>query len=136
MLIRLIAHGQPVSAKNGKRAFYNPNTKTSHVARSEAVIAWYNTQVPKLRAQFEQLGMATITNFVQIEMHQYLQHHVMAKPSPDGDNVEGACFDALVKAGVLEDDKLVIDCHWRRAQHARPRVEIEIRVLGTTPELP
>ena len=50
MLIRLIAHGQPVSAKNSKRAFVNRHSGTAYVTRSDAAIAWYARQVPDLRA--------------------------------------------------------------------------------------
>ncbi len=136
MLIRLTANGQPVSAKNGKRAFLTRDGRP-FVARSDAIIAWYAKQVPAIRRQFEALDMPTITKFVHIETHQYLRDEVLASSSPDGDNVVSACFDALVKAGVIADDKLCISSAMtRRQERRRPRVEIEIRVLGSLPELP
>lgn len=130
MLIRLIAPGQPVSAKNGKRAFVNKKTLTAHIARSEAVIAWYERQIPVLRAQYEALGVPMIDRFVHVETHQFLRDHVMASASPDGDNVMSAAWDAIVKAGALKNDKLVLTWGGSRQQDAaRPRVEIEIHVL-------
>jgi len=130
MLIRLIATGQPVSAKNGKRAFLNKRTQQMHVTRSQAIISWYAEQVPELTQQFQRLGLATIARFVHVDTHQFLRDDVMAAASPDGDNVMSAAWDALVKAKVLKDDKLVVT--WggsRQRDSARPRVEIEVRVL-------
>ena len=137
MLIHLVAYGQPVSAKNNKRAFVNQTTHRAHIVLSEAILAWYAEQVPILREQFARHDLPTITRFVHIETHQYLRDEVLAQRSPDGDNAMSACWDALVKAGVLKDDKLCIS--WggtRRHDPHRPRVEIEIHVLGSLPLLP
>jgi Holliday junction resolvase RusA-like endonuclease len=52
---------------------------------------------------------------------------------PDGDNVLKAVADALVKAGVLRDDVIVVD--WRcvceyAAKGEEPRVEVLLSRLG------
>ncbi len=135
MIIRLIAPGQPASAKNNKRGFVHTSKETgksyASVALSKAVLAWYEKQVPQLRRQFEALGLPTISQFVHIDTFQFLRDDVMADRSPDGDNAMSACWDALVKAGVIDDDKRCVTWGGSRQQDAaRPRVEIEIRVLG------
>lgn len=131
--IRLIAPGQPVSAKNHKRGFV-VTTKTGHqraaVARSKAIIAWYARVVPVLARQFAALDLRQIRRPVHVETHQYLKHEVLSKANPDADGVVSGVYDALVKAFVLEDDRFVVTYGGSRQQDAaNPRVEIEITVV-------
>lgn len=55
---------------------------------------------------------------------------------PDGDNVLKAVADALVNAGVLRDDVLVVDWRVRCLYAARgegPRVEVALHVVDARP---
>lgn len=135
MLIRLIAPGQPVSAKNSKRGFVVTSKRTggqyAAVARSKAIIAWYGRIVPEIATQFASTGLRRIAAPVHVDTYQFLQHEPLSKANPDGDAVVSAVYDALVKAFVIEDDRFVMSWGGSRQQDAaRPRVEIEIRVLG------
>ncbi len=134
MLIRLVAPGQPVSAKNHKRAFVLPTrigqTPRAVVTNSKAIKKWYAKQIPLLQQQFAAMGIPTINCHVHVETHQYLRDEVMANASPDGDGAMSGCWDALQNAGVIMNDKLITS--WggtRQRDTARPRVEIEIRLV-------
>lgn len=129
MLIRLIAPGQPVSAKNHMRPVMAGTRQI--IVKGKAADAWYGRVVPALAQQFAATGLARITQPVHVETHQFVKHAIASPENPDGDNAQTACWDALVKAFVLTDDRLILSWGGSRQQDAaRPRVEIEIRVLG------
>lgn len=44
----------------------------------------------------------------------------------DGDKLERAILDGLVKGGLLVDDRHIIDCHWRK-EFGTPGVAVVVR---------
>lgn len=61
---------------------------------------------------------------------------VVCPVKPDRDNIDKACLDALVKAGVLHDDALVVDGRVRKlyaAKGCEPCVVVEMYDVGWTP---
>ena len=132
-LYLLTCPGQPVSGKNHKDGFVVPATgerpARAVVVTGKAVRRWMRHAVPHLAQQFARYAVPTIAHPVHVELHQFLRLDCLAPSSPDGDNVQSAVWDALVHAGVLRDDKLIMT--WggtRQTDGGRPRVEIEIRV--------
>lgn len=129
MLIRLIAHGQPVSAKNHQIPIIT-NGGRARIIKSAAITKWYGRVVPELESQWSSYGLPTITGLVHVTVHQYLQHPLTSDANPDGDNVQSGAWDALQKAGVIANDRQVIGWAGSKQHDAeRPRVEIEVRVL-------
>lgn len=134
MLLHFVCPGNPVSGKNNKRSFVSKNRSTgkvsAHITLSAAVKRWYAAQVPVLEAQFRALHLPTLRELVAVELSIYHADDLLDQRAPDGDNVENAVFDALVKAKILADDKFVVRCAWERyVQPARPRIEIDVRTL-------
>lgn len=134
MLLHFVCPGRPVSGKNNKRAFITRTRATgrltSHIANSNAVERWYAEQVPLLAAQFRQFHVPTIRQLAAVDLVIYQPDDLLDQRAPDGDNVLNAVFDALVKAGVLADDKYVVRASFERIVDARrPRVEIDLRTV-------
>lgn len=133
MLIALECPGQPVSGKNHKRAFV-VRTKTGHqravVAKGKAVTDWYERVVPVLVRQFAAYDIPTLKTFVEVELVEHLAHPVGDRRNPDGDNTQSAVWDALQKAHVIADDRLV--CRWSGARvhdASAPCIKVFIRTL-------
>jgi Holliday junction resolvase RusA-like endonuclease len=129
MLIRLIASGQPVSAKNHQIPIVTSSGR-ARIIKSAAITKWYARVVPELEGQWLAYALPTITDPVHVTVHEYLQHPLTSDANPDGDNVQSGAWDALQKARVIHNDRQVIA--WAGSkQHdpARPRIEIEVRVL-------
>lgn len=130
MILHLVAPGQPVSAKNHMRPLRLGNGRTI-IARGKVAERWFAATVPVLAKQFAAHGLPTLRAPLRVETHQFLKHAPGAGPSPDGDNVQAAVWDALVKARVIDDDKWIVTWGGSRRQDARnPRVEIEITYAG------
>jgi Holliday junction resolvase RusA-like endonuclease len=108
--------------------------------------AWMDEAVAKLREQRQALGAETVREAVEIQL-QFLWPVPKARPSwcsldawrergaygiarttkPDGDNCEKAILDALVAAGILQDDALVVRASWTK-MHAQEGPLIEVYV--------
>lgn len=134
MLLHFVCPGRPVSGKNNKRSFITRARATgklhAHIANSGAVERWYAEQVPLLAAQFRQYHVSTIRQLAAIDLVIYQPDELLDQRAPDGDNVLNAVFDALVKAGVLADDKFVVRASFERVVDARrPRIEIDVRTV-------
>jgi len=107
--------------------------------------AWMDEATTKLRAARKAYGAETIREAVSLEV-QLLWPMPKARPSwcsreawqlrsfgipritkPDGDNCEKAVMDALVAAGILEDDAFVVRGTWTKL-HAFEGPSIEIHL--------
>jgi Holliday junction resolvase RusA-like endonuclease len=129
MLIRLIASGQPVSAKNHQIPIITTSGK-ARIIKSAAITKWYARVVPEIEGQWRAYARPTITDPVHVTVHQYLQHPLASDANPDGDNVQSGAWDALQKAQVIRNDRQVIAWAGTKQHDAtRPRIEIEVRVL-------
>lgn len=121
----LVIKGAPRTKKNslrrlkrGKRIFTVP---------SAAHEAWEAIAVAQLRRQWQTLGVAgPVAYSVNLRALVYRERAGRA----DLLNYLAAVSDALEKAGVLEDDRLVASVDGSRLglDRARPRVEIELTV--------
>jgi Holliday junction resolvase RusA-like endonuclease len=103
--------------------------------------------VPKLREQREALGAETVREAVCAEVQLYWpmpktrpvwcsreawqdrQFGIPRITKPDGDNCEKAVLDALVAAGILEDDAFVVRVTWTKL-HVQEGPGIEIHLDG------
>ena len=125
---------RPRAARGGGRVYMPPEHR-----------AWMDEATAKLREAREAYGAETIREAVSLEI-QLLWPMPKARPSwctreawqlrsfgipritkPDGDNCEKAVMDALVAAGILEDDAFVVRGTWTKL-HAfeGPRIEIHL----------
>lgn len=128
MLILLTAPGQPVSGKNHMQPILHGRRMV--IVKGKAVTRWYEATVPTLARQFAAFGRPTIKGSVHVDCHVYLRHALSSPANPDGDNVQAAVWDALVKAHIIADDRQVITWGGTKQRDAEnPRVEIELRVL-------
>jgi len=130
MLIRLIASGQPVSAKNHQQAIVTKSGR-ARIIKSAAITAWYARVVPELEGQWAAYALPTIADPVHVTVHQYLAHPLSSEANPDGDNVQCGAWDALQKAKVIANDRQIIG--WAGSKQydpTRPRIDIEVRVLA------
>ncbi|MES2524051.1 MAG: RusA family crossover junction endodeoxyribonuclease [Gemmatimonadota bacterium] len=127
-LISLIAPGQPVSAKNHQRVVKYGDR--AGIRSGKAIERWYERVVPELARQFARQDMRTIRGHIHLDTHQFLQHDLDSPANPDADGILAGVFDALQKALVVHNDRQIVGgAFTRQRDQARPRVEIEIRVL-------
>jgi Holliday junction resolvase RusA-like endonuclease len=104
-----------------------------------------NEATAKLRAAREAHGGETIREAVSLEVQLYWpmpktrpswcsreawqdrQFGIPRITKPDGDNCEKAIMDALVAAGILEDDAFVVRGTWTKLHVPEgPRIEIHL----------
>jgi Holliday junction resolvase RusA-like endonuclease len=94
--------GRVASAKNSTKRF-KAGTRTITV-KSDAAQAWHAHAVAELLQQRPVMRPIDTPVSVSIQFHGPIAH----PHSVDGDNGEGAIFDALRKAQILADDKPLI----------------------------
>ena len=100
MSAHYVITGEPVSGKNHMQIRYNRRTKSRYVTKSDAASAWQISAVEQL---LEQRGRRkTLRSEVSAELHVYQKNS-----RRDLDNVVSAVFDALTKAGLIEDDRQI-----------------------------
>jgi Holliday junction resolvase RusA-like endonuclease len=132
LTIRLRCPGQPVSAKNHQAATLarGKGGRLVPVVRpGKAITSWYDRVVPVLARQFAQYQIPALSGPLHITVHQVLENDPLAVGSPDGDNVQSGVWDALQKAGVIENDRQFVAWAGTRT-HGDPHVLVEIRRLA------
>lgn len=132
MIIRLVCPGQPASAKNHQAATLARGKGGRLVPRirpGKAITSWYDRVVPVLKDQWAAYHLPPLSGPLYITLHQVLENDPLAVGSPDGDNVQSGVWDALQKAGVIENDRQFIAWAGTRS-HGDPHVLVEIRRLA------
>lgn len=94
--------GRVASAKNSSKRF-KAGTRTITV-KSDAAQAWHTHAVAELLQQRPVMRPIDTPVAISIQFHGPIAH----PHSVDGDNGEGAIYDALRKAQILADDKPLI----------------------------
>lgn len=101
----LTIKGNVPSQKNNKEIAVNHATGKRYVRSNDRVIAWKEKAVWELKSQFKDLKISgyPITVTVIVFFDNKRKH--------DLDNCAGGIMDALVGAGILEDDNVnFVDC--------------------------
>lgn len=119
-------NGVPVSGKNSQRIAVNRRTGQRFTLKSKAAAAWQQNAIAQLTQQRTGKRRHTLAGPVYVEYVAY-----QATDRCDIDNIEAALFDALRKAQVIEDDKLIVDHHGRKAiDRANPRIEVTVQAAS------
>ena len=114
--------GVPVSGKNSTRIRINRKTGARFVSKSKAATEWQQSAIAQLTEQRKGTNRKTLRGNLYVEYRAYQKWDRC-----DIDNIESALFDALKKAKVIEDDKLIIDHRGRKfVDSENPRIEIEL----------
>jgi Holliday junction resolvase RusA-like endonuclease len=119
-----VIEGRPRSGKNHTKRVYSRRLKRTITVISDAAAAW---QLDAVRQISQQRGRApTLHGPVYVEYTAFQSVDIA-----DIDNMESALFDAIKKAGLIEDDKLIVDHRGRKAIDAmRPRFEFTITPIS------
>lgn len=125
MRVAFIVEGAPVTKKNSLRVLKNRRTGKRFVAQSVQHNSWAEKAVWQLKAQ--RWGMKAISAPVNMAAVVYRE-----KATGDLLNYLAAVSDALEKAGIVENDRLIVSLDGSRMakDKARPRVEIELRMVA------
>jgi Holliday junction resolvase RusA-like endonuclease len=94
--------GRVASAKNSSKRFKAGNRTIT--VKSDAAQAWHAHAVAELLQQRPVMRAIACPVAISIQFHGPIDHQW----SVDGDNGEGAIFDALRKAKIIADDKPLI----------------------------
>jgi len=120
-----VIEGVPVSGKNSSQIAWNKRTGKPFVRKSNAAAGWQMEAIAQLVEQRLEYRFPTLDGPLKVE-------YVVYQPVDrcDIDNMEAALFDALKKALVIRDDKLIQDHRGRKAvDKARPRFEVFVYLL-------
>lgn len=121
-VIYFVIEGVPVSGKNSSRIFVNKRTGARFVTKSKMAASWQTSAIAQLTQQRTGKNRNTLRGQVFVEYRAY-----QAVDRCDIDNIESALFDALKKALIIEDDKLIVDHRGRKfVDKQRPRIEVEL----------
>lgn len=112
-----------MSGKNHMAIRKNRKTGGRFIALGDVALGWQHEAIRQL---VEQRGRTrTIYGPAYVEYVAYQTADVC-----DIDNMESALFDALKKARVIEDDKLITDHRGRKLiDRERPRIEVTVHAI-------
>ena len=120
-----VIEGVPVSGKNHMQPMVNRKTGKRFMKIGDVAQAWQDEAVAQLAQQRLASGVRTLDGPVYVEYTAY-----QPWDRCDLDNMESALFDALKKALVIRDDKLIQDHRGRKAvDKDRPRFEVFVSLL-------
>jgi Holliday junction resolvase RusA-like endonuclease len=124
--LNFVIMGNPVSGKNSTQILLNKKTGSRFVKKSKAASAWQDEAIAQLTDQRKGKNRKTLRGALYVEYRAYQKWDAC-----DIDNIEAALFDALKKAGVIEDDKNIVDHRGQKfVCKDSPRIEIEILEIG------
>jgi|CXWK01.1.fsa_nt_gi Holliday junction resolvase RusA-like endonuclease len=98
--MKLVISGDVPALKNQKQIFVNKRTGKPFITSSVRSKAWQATAVDQLRDQFKGLKVSGYPIGIAMEFYY------PTKRAKDLDNSVSAVLDALVHAGVIEDDNI------------------------------
>lgn len=117
-----VIDGRPRSGKNHTQRVFSRKRGAFITVKSEASAAWQFEAIRQLSAQRLERRSATILGPVYVEYIAYQSADVA-----DIDNIECALFDAIAKAGLIANDKNIVDHRGRKAiDRERPRIEVTV----------
>lgn len=117
---RYVIEGTPVSGKNHMQPMVNRKTGKRFMKIGKVAQTWQDDAIRQLSEQRTNERRRTIDGTVYVE---YIAYQPFDRC--DIDNMESALFDALKKALVIRDDKLIVDHRGRKAvDKHRPRFEV------------
>lgn len=120
--MKLIISGDVPSQKNGKEISINRKTGQRFVRSNDRVKSWQKSAISELKEQFS--GNMVTGYPIGVSLVFYYK----TNRRKDLDNGAGGVMDALVKAGVLEDDsQKFVDClqlQYGGLDKDNPRVEV------------
>ena len=122
--MRLIIQSEVPSQKNGKQISFNKTTGRRFIRSNDRVVVWKEKAITELRVQFKGYRITGYPIALNIVFY-YGTHR-----RKDLDNSAAGVMDALVAAGVIEDDSVqFISCltlQFGGYDKENPRVEIDI----------
>lgn len=114
--------GNCPSQKNSKEISINRKTGQRFVRSNDRVLAWKKDAIAQLQTQW--IGLRMTGYPISVAVTVYFDN----KRRHDLDNVLGGVMDALVAAGIIEDDNVnfvdSIDISYGGIDKEKPRVEI------------
>jgi Holliday junction resolvase RusA-like endonuclease len=118
---RLFVTGRPFTKKTSQRIVFSKRKNRHFILQSAAAGGWEKTAVLQLRAQWA--GRAPMGGPLHVRALVYRETKV-----GDALNYWQAVADALERAGVIVNDRLIVSWDGSRClkDAARPRVEITI----------
>lgn len=105
-MFRTTIQGRPISKKNSKRILRNPKTNKPFVLPSEAFIAFRDDALKQL-TQYHNIKLAPPYRI------DYL-FKMKGKIDADADNLQAGINDILQEAGIIVDDKFIIEGSFRK----------------------
>ena len=119
--MKLTILGAPVTKKNHQRIARNRKTGTPFILQSKQAVSWEKAAVWQLANQWR--GRKPISSAAWVRATFYRE-----RATGDLCNFMGALADALERAGVVENDRLITCWDSTRLDKDadRPRVELEI----------
>jgi len=114
--------GRCVVKKNSQRVV--GFGKSKHVIYSPKFIAWHKVAMLHLRQRWTDND--PINEFMKLTIRFYFANH---QSEADVSNLIEGPQDALTKAGVIVDDKLIYEIHAMKIFGEEPRTEIELEML-------
>src|SRR5690349_22948794 len=125
ILFKCTIPGRVAIKKNSKRIMRNGRTGRVWIGSSERHEAWTRTAV--LYIAQARKGASTISEPLEARLNFYFKNH---HAEPDTSNCIEAPQDALKKAGVISDDKIIKRVIAEKFFGEEPRCEIELRVIA------
>jgi Holliday junction resolvase RusA-like endonuclease len=96
--MKLEISGDPPALKNSKQIYVNKRTGKPFITSSNRSKVWQASAIDQLRDQFKDLKVVDYPINVAVEFY------FATKRRKDLDNALSGVMDALVHAGILEDD--------------------------------
>lgn len=111
--------GEPVPLARARRGEYGKFYTPKKSLQYQSDIAW---EARRARTRFGQREVVVHTDF-----------YCRSKRAQDGDNMHKAVLDALEKAEVYDNDRQVVEGHWRVFRGvSKPRTEIRVYAVDHT----
>ena len=136
--IRFVVWGRPIAYKTGNRAMLVPATKTRgntkcprchaglhiNLTHSKAAAAWYKDAVRELKQQWPFVQPIPVSVQLEAEIISYMP----TKQYPDlSASLEGP-QDALMAAGIIEDDGAIVRLGDSRIAYDKNNGRVEVRL--------